>query len=138
LVSGVPEVMSKSSVGFRTMSRDARAISRFSIAWVLALVVVPGVRVYLLFVGFGVSPETPVLLPLYLITGYAVTVLPLTPGGVGVAEATSTLVFVSLGYSSAVVVPVVILDRLLGSYLPALAGWYPAVTTNFGDVRTDV
>jgi hypothetical protein len=76
--------------------------------------------------AFGVAFEPAVLLPLYLVTAYSVTLLPLTPGGVGVTEATATAVFVSLGVPSAAIVPIVFVDRLFGIYLPAVIGWYPA------------
>jgi len=80
--------------------------------------------VFLLFGSFGVSVD-PLLLPLYLVTAYSITLLPLTPGGIGVTEATAVAVFAGLGLPEAVVIPVVFLDRFLGVYLPALVGWYP-------------
>jgi len=133
LASSAAPVIADAANGFRTVMSDRRAVFGYGFSWVLALAIIPGIRAYLLFVGFGYTPEAPLLLPLYLITGYAVTILPLTPGGVGVAEATSTLVFVALGFPAAVVAPVIVLDRFLGVYLPALAGWYPTVTANLGD-----
>jgi len=133
LASSAAPVIADSAAGFRTVMTDRRAVLGYGVAWVLAVAVLPGTRVYLLFVGFGHSPAAPLFLPLYLITAYAVTILPLTPGGVGVTEATSTLVFLALGYPAAVVAPVVILDRFIGVYLPALAGWYPTVTADLGD-----
>lgn len=130
LATGATSVIADAATGFRTVIADRQAVVWYGCFWLLALAVIPAVRIYLLFVGFGVTPEMPLRLPLILITGYAVTVLPLTPGGIGVAEATSTLVFVALGYPAAVVVPTVVLDRFLGVYLPALAGWYPTVTAD--------
>lgn len=138
LVSGVSGVIAESATGFQAILADRRAVLRYGVAWVLGLAVLPGLRVYLLFVGFGTPPETPWLLPLYLVTAYAVTILPLTPGGIGVAEATSTVVFVGLGYPTAVVVPVILFDRTLGVYLPALAGWYPTATADLDELVADV
>ena len=65
-------------------------------------------------------------LPLYLVTAYSITLLPLTPGGIGVTEATAVAVFAGLGIPESVAIPVIFLDRFLGVYLPALLGWYPA------------
>jgi uncharacterized protein (TIRG00374 family) len=59
---------------------------------------------------------------------YSVTILPLTPGGVGVAEASATLVLVSLGVSQEVAIAVVLVDRVFGVYLPALLGAVPMAT----------
>lgn len=137
LAASATPVIAKSASGFRTVMADHRALAGYGLSWILALVVFPSVRVWLLFVGFDATPPQPWLLPLVLITGYAVTVLPLTPGGVGVAEATSTIVFVSLGYPAAIVVPTVVLDRFLGVYLPALAGWYPTVTADLSTYVPD-
>jgi uncharacterized protein (TIRG00374 family) len=53
-------------------------------------------------------------------------VLPVTPGGVGVAEAAATAVLVGLGVPGSAAVGVVVLDRAVGVYLPALLGWLPA------------
>jgi uncharacterized protein (TIRG00374 family) len=126
-------VVGESAISFRTILADRRVVRGYGVSWVLALAVLPGLRMYLLLVGLGTTPPAPWLLPIYLITAYAVTILPLTPGGIGVAEATSTLVFIALGYPEAVVVPAVVLDRFLGIYLPALAGWYPTATADLGE-----
>ena len=74
------------------------------------------------------EPFTPaVLLPLALVTAYAVTLVPITPGGVGVAEASGTVVLASLGVPPAVGAPTILIDRFLGVYVPALLGWVPTV-----------
>lgn len=101
--------------------------ARYAVGWTVALVFAPGLRVLLLFGAFGVSLEPALAVPLYLVAAYSVTLLPLTPGGIGVTEATATVVFVELGVPSAVVVAVIFADRLLGVYLPAVAGWYPSL-----------
>lgn len=131
-ITGITGVIGDSADRFRSLLRQWTVVAGFGGAWVLALMVFPGIRVFLLFSGLGVPPHDPWLLPFYLIPAYAITILPLTPGGIGVAEATSTLVFVAIGYPTHVVVPVIVLDRFLGIYLPALAGWYPTTTIDFG------
>jgi uncharacterized protein (TIRG00374 family) len=56
-----------------------------------------------------------------------VSLLPLTPGSIGVTEATAAFVFFSFGVTYEVAVSVIFLDRLFGTYLPAVIGWIPAV-----------
>ncbi len=68
---------------------------RYAVGWAVDLVLAPGVRVGLLLGSFGVAFEPLVALPLYLLVAYTVTLLPLTPGGIGIAEATATAVFVA-------------------------------------------
>ncbi|MDS0282061.1 lysylphosphatidylglycerol synthase transmembrane domain-containing protein [Haloarcula onubensis] len=125
-VRSVPDITEASADAFGRISTNPRVWLRYAAGWVLALVVAPGIRVWLLFLSFGAAVD-PLLLPLYLVTAYSITLLPLTPGGIGVTEATATAVFVGLGVPEAVVIPVIFLDRFLGVYLPALAGWYPTL-----------
>lgn len=124
-IRSIPDITESSSDAFARLSTSPAVWLRYSTGWAGALVVAPGIRVWLLFVSFGVTPESALLLPLYLVTAYSITLLPLTPGGIGVTEATATAVFVGLGVPESVVIPVVFLDRFLGVYLPALVGWYP-------------
>lgn len=126
-VQAIPDVTAASADGFRRLALDPGVWLRYGVGWVSALVFAPGIRVWLLFAAFGAGVESPILLPLYLVAAYSITLLPLTPGGIGVTEATATAVFVGLGVPSSVAVPVVFLDRVLGVYLPALAGWYPSL-----------
>jgi uncharacterized protein (TIRG00374 family) len=126
-IRAVPEITETSADAFGRLSTDPRVWLRYGVGWAGALVVAPGIRVWLLFVSFGATLEPVLLLPLYLVTAYSVTLLPLTPGGIGVTEATATAVFVALGVPEAVVIPVIFLDRFLGVYLPALVGWYPTL-----------
>jgi hypothetical protein len=60
------------------------------------------------------------------------------PGGVGVAEASATLVLVSLGVGEGAAAAVILLDRVLGVYLPALLGWVPAARVDLGALFADV
>ncbi|WP_324665407.1 lysylphosphatidylglycerol synthase transmembrane domain-containing protein [Haloarcula sediminis] len=125
-IRAIPDITEASADAFGRISTDPTIWLRYGVGWAGALVVAPGIRVWLLFLSFGAAVD-PLLLPLYLVTAYSITLLPLTPGGIGVTEATATAVFVGLGVPEAVVIPVIFLDRFLGVYLPALAGWYPAL-----------
>ena len=125
-IRAIPDITEASADAFSRISTDPRVWLRYGAGWAGALVVAPGIRVWLLFLSFGATVD-PLLLPLYLVTAYSITLLPLTPGGIGVTEATATAVFVGLGIPEAVVIPVIFLDRFLGVYLPALAGWYPTL-----------
>lgn len=125
-----------STTAFRTIAGDPGVWVRYTVGWLVAKLIAPGVRVWLLLSGFGVAFEPGLLLPLYLVMAYSVTLLPLTPGGFGVTEATATAVFVALGVPSAVIVPVVFVDRFLDIYLPALAGWYPFLGIDRASLRT--
>jgi len=126
-VRALPDFTTESAGWFRTLSSEPRVLLPYAAGFAVALVVAPGVRVWLLLDAFGVGFEPAVALPLYLLVAYSVTLLPITPGGIGVSEASATAVFVALGVPAGVVVPVVFVDRFLGVYLPALAGWYPSV-----------
>jgi uncharacterized protein (TIRG00374 family) len=124
---GVLEFTEASTVASRRLYSDPGVWVRYAAGWSVALVVAPGVRVWLLLSALGPGFEPALLLPLYLVAAYSVTLVPLTPGGIGVTEATATAVFVALGVPGEAIVPVILADRVLGVYLPALAGWYPSV-----------
>ncbi len=133
-VRGLLSFTEASTDAFRKLAAEPGLWVRYALGWTVALVVAPGLRVLLLFGALGVAFEPAILVPLYLVTAYSVTLLPLTPGGVGVTEATATAVFVALGVPSGVVVPVVVIDRTLGVYLPAVAGWYPSLGIDLSDL----
>ncbi|QLH77291.1 flippase-like domain-containing protein [Halosimplex rubrum] len=134
LSGSLPAFTESSSATFRDLLGAPAALGPYAVGFVVTVLAVPGLRVWLLFRSLGVGFEPLVALPLYLVAAYSVTLLPLTPGSVGVTEATATAVFTALGAPAAAVVPVVFLDRLLGSYLPALVGWYPSLRVDFGDL----
>lgn len=136
-VTGLLEFTSASTVSFRELSGHPGVWLRYAAGWTGAMVLAPGVRVWLLLTAFGATFEPTLLLPVYLLTAYSVTLLPLTPGGIGVTEATATAVFVALGVPGDVVVPVVLVDRTLGVYLPALAGWYPSLKLDRSSLATE-
>lgn len=107
---------------------------RVALFWmVLAIfLLVPGLRVGVMLADVNSLTEPTVLIPLYLVAAYSVTVLPLTPGGIGVSEVSATLVLVALGIPKEVAIPIVLTDRLLGVYAPAIFGIYPAMRLNLG------
>jgi uncharacterized protein (TIRG00374 family) len=125
LVGKLPSFTEKSAAVFRDVSSRPGVLLPYALAWAGTLMVLPGARVALLLTGLGGSFTPLVLLPVVLVMAYSVTVLPLTPGGVGVAEASATLVFVALGVSEELAIAVVLVDRVFGVYLPALVGAVP-------------
>ncbi len=127
VAGSLPDFSADSAATFRRLTDDRAALGTFAVGWSIAMLVVPGVRTWVLLEAAGVSFQTPLLLPLALVTSYAVTLLPVTPGGIGVAEASATLVLASLGVPAGVSAGVILVDRFLGVYLPAMVGWYPAM-----------
>jgi len=136
-VRSLPEFTTDSAGWFRTLSSEPRVVLPYAAGFVVALVVAPGARVWLLLDAFGAGFEPALALPLYLLVAYSVTLLPITPGGIGISEASATAVFVALGVPAGVIVPVVFVDRFLGVYLPALAGWYPSVGLDVSGLVAD-
>lgn len=132
-----PEFTTASQRSFRSMVGTPGTLWRYAFGWLGALVVVPGIRVGVLLSAFGTTFEPIVLLPVYLVAAYSVTLLPLTPGGIGISEASAALVFTSLGVPYEVIVPVILTDRFLGTYLPALSGWVPAVKIDFQNLTPE-
>jgi uncharacterized protein (TIRG00374 family) len=137
LVRSLPDFTESSAAAFRTLSTGPRTVALYALGWLVAMVATPGLRVWLLLDGLGAGFEPALLLPLYLLAAYSVTLLPLTPGGIGVTEATATAVFVALGVPAETIVPVVFIDRFVGVYLPALAGWYPSLRLDLSALAAD-
>jgi uncharacterized protein (TIRG00374 family) len=134
LAEKLPEFSTASADTFRALLSDPVAIVSYIAGFVVAQLVVPGLRIWLIFASLGIGFEPTLLLPLYLVMAYSVTLLPLTPGGIGVTEATATAVFIALGVPSTAIVTAVFADRLLGAYLPALAGWYPSLKMDLSEL----
>jgi uncharacterized protein (TIRG00374 family) len=137
LVHKVPEFTDDSVRSFRALSNDYSSLAAYAVGWIIAMVLIPGMRVWLLLQSLGVGFEAVLLLPLYVVTAYSVTLLPLTPGGIGVTEATATAVFIALGIPGEIIVSVVFIDRFLGVYLPALSGWYPSLRLDLSLLSTE-
>lgn len=127
-LDGVVGFTADSMAGFQRLTAAPSVWLRYAVGWTVALVLAPGLRVLLLLGAFGVDFAPAALLPLYLVTAYSVTLLPLTPGGIGITEATAAVVFVALGVPMTVAAPVILVDRFLGVYLPSLGGWYPSLS----------
>jgi uncharacterized membrane protein YbhN (UPF0104 family) len=122
---------------FRERSGNPLVVAPYALAWAGTILVVPGLRTILLLGAVGATLSPVWLVPFALIVAYSVTVLPVTPGGVGVAEVSATLVFVALGVPEEAAVAVVLLDRAVGVYLPALLGWLPAARVDLASIAED-
>lgn len=129
--AAVPTVGADAAETLADVLTRKRTVAGYVLAWATGVMLVPGVRSWLLLSAAGVSFEPAVVLPLALVTAYAVTLVPVTPGGVGVAEASGTLVLGALGVPASVAAPIVLVDRFLGAYLPALLGWVPTMRLEF-------
>lgn len=134
IAGALPSFTDESAGVFRDLSTRPGVVVPYALGWAGNLVVAPGLRVLLLLgaLGGGFSPE--ILLGVALVMAYSVTVLPLTPGGVGVAEASATAVLVGLGVAPELAAVAVLVDRTLGVYLPAVLGWIPAARLDFGEL----
>ena len=126
-VDALPDIGAETAETLGRLRRDPVAVSGYVLGWGVALLVMPGVRVWLLLDAAGVQFTPLLLLPVALVTAYAVTLLPITPGGIGIAEASATLVLAALGVPAAIAGPTILIDRFLGVYLPAVVGWYPTM-----------
>lgn len=125
VAGALPSFTDDSAGAFRDLSSRPGVVVPYALGWVGNLALFPGLRVWVLLTALGGSFQPAVLLPLVLVMAYSVTVLPLTPGGVGVAEASATAVLVALGVQPELAAVVVLVDRTFGVYLPALLGWLP-------------
>jgi uncharacterized protein (TIRG00374 family) len=126
-VDALPDIGAETAETLGRLRRDPVALGGYALGWGIALLLVPGVRVWLLLDATGHQFTPALLLPIALVTAYAVTLLPITPGGIGIAEASATLVLAALGVPAAIAGPTILIDRFLGMYLPAVAGWYPTM-----------
>ncbi|QPV62696.1 flippase-like domain-containing protein [Halosimplex litoreum] len=134
VAGALPSFTADSAGVFRRLSATPSVVGTYALGWAGTLLVFPGLRVWLLLTALGGEFSPAALLPVVLVTAYSVTVLPLTPGGVGVAEASATAVLVALGVAPELAPIVVLLDRTFGVYLPAVLGWLPAASLDFGDL----
>ena len=126
----IPDFAEESITVFQNILYSPLIICLYVVGWIGSVALFPALRVATLFSAFG-TPFTPLItLPAILIAAYSVTLLPLTPGGIGVTEATAAAVFVSLGIPYEIAAATVLVDRVLGVYLPALLGWYPMIREN--------
>ncbi|MFD1586905.1 lysylphosphatidylglycerol synthase transmembrane domain-containing protein [Halorientalis brevis] len=137
LLSAAPSFTTESASLFRAVTGRPSAVVPYAIAWSGTIVVVPGLRTILLLTAVGGTVAPLWVVPFALVVAYSVTILPITPGGVGITEVSATLVFVALGVPEETAVVVILLDRSLGVYLPALLGWLPAARVDLAGLLTD-
>jgi uncharacterized protein (TIRG00374 family) len=123
----IPDFTDQSKAVFEKTLNSPLTICLYVVGWVGSVALFPALRVGIMFGAFGTQFAPLVMLPVILITAYSVTLLPLTPGGIGVTEATAAAVFVSLGVPYEAAAATILVDRVLGVYLPSLLGWYPMV-----------
>lgn len=137
LLAKAPEFTGESGQLFRDLSGRPSVLLPYAMGWAGTLFLIPGARTVLLL-GAVDAPLAPVwLVPFVLVVAYSVTVLPVTPGGVGVSELSATLVLVALGVPEEAAFVVVLLDRSLGVYLPALLGGIPAARLDLAGLGQD-
>jgi uncharacterized protein (TIRG00374 family) len=134
VAGALPSFTVDSAGVFRRLSAAPSVVGIYALGWAGTLMIFPGLRVWLLLTALGGEFSPALLLPVVLVTAYSVTVLPLTPGGVGVAEASATAVLVALGVAPELAPVVVLLDRTFGVYLPAVLGWLPAANLDFREL----
>jgi uncharacterized protein (TIRG00374 family) len=130
----LPSFTADSAAVFRDLSSRPSVVIPYALGWAGTLLVFPALRVWLLLAALDGSFAPVVLLPLVLVVAYSVTILPLTPGGIGVAEASATAAFVSLGVRPELAAVVVLVDRSLGVYLPAVLGWIPVARLDLSEL----
>lgn len=133
----LPAVGAETAATVTRLRADPVALAGYGLGWATAMLFAPGVRTWLLLDAAGVQFAPLLLLPVALVTAYAVTLLPITPGGVGIAEASATLVLAALGVPAGIAAPTILVDRFLGVYLPAVVGWYPATRLDAPWERSD-
>lgn len=112
---------------FRSLVSRPRTMGWFAAAFCASGLMFPGLRLWVIMTSLGDTAPL-ALFPLYVIVAYSVTILPLTPGGIGVTEATAVVVLTAVGLSHEIAVSAVLIDRAFGVYLPALIGWYPSLS----------
>lgn len=94
----------------------------YSFFWILSFLPVQGLRLYLIFASLGYTFSNPLILLLLPVLAYSVTVIPISLGGVGLAEFSAYSIFVFMGVPSSIAISVAFLDRFITAYLPAMVG----------------
>lgn len=130
----LPAIAGPARETFRATVTDPRSVIEYALAMAGTIAVFPAIRVGLLLAAFGEPFEPALVLPIALVTAYSLTIMPITPGGVGVAEFSALYVFVALGVPEAAIVSAILIDRFLGVYLPALVGWLPMMNVDLGSL----
>lgn len=91
------------------------------IAWALLKWGADIASLALVFVAVGTTPRVTALLVGFGVTQLA-TAVPVTPGGVGFVEGGMVGAFVALGYPASTATTIVILYRVISTWIPAIAG----------------
>ena len=130
----LPSIAGPARETFQTTVTNPRGVVEYALAMAGTIAVFPAIRVGLLLAAFGEPFEPAVLLPIALVTAYSLTIMPITPGGVGVAEFSALYVFVALGVPETAIVSAIVIDRFLGVYLPAFVGWLPMMNVDLGSL----
>ncbi|GEM_PF-6180782 len=113
--------------GWRDSLRDVtedppttRQLSRI-VGWALGKWAADIASLALVFFALGTTPRISALLVGFGVTQLA-TAIPVTPGGVGFVEGGMVGAFATLGYPVALATSVVVVYRVLATWLPVLAG----------------
>ncbi|GAB3687962.1 hypothetical protein GCM10028857_21620 [Salinarchaeum chitinilyticum] len=128
----LPAIAGPARETFQATVTDPRSVIEYALAMAGTVAVFPAIRVGLLLSAFGEPFEPALVLPIALVAAYSLTIMPITPGGVGVAEFSALYVFVALGVPEAAIVSAILIDRFLGVYLPAFVGWLPMMNVDLG------
>jgi uncharacterized membrane protein YbhN (UPF0104 family) len=89
------------------------------------------------FDALGVSFKSPIVLPFVLVLSYAITILPLSTGGIGITEAMSTIVLVAFGVPVQAASVGIFVDRFIGVYAPSMLGWVFFIRMDVSDGAND-
>jgi uncharacterized protein (TIRG00374 family) len=136
-LAAIPSFTADSAIIFRDLSFRPLVVIPYTLGWTGTLVIFPSLRVWILLTELGGDFSPVILLPIILVMAYSVTILPLTPGGVGIAEASATAVLVAFGVTPELAATVILIDRSLGAYLPAILGAIPMATLDMDDLMGD-
>jgi uncharacterized protein (TIRG00374 family) len=134
LTDKAPEFTGDSARVFKSVTGDPVLWVLYTCGWLVKIMLAPTLRVWLLLGIFGVQFSNPLLLPFVIVAAYSITLFPITPGGIGVAEATATIVFVALGVPEGIASSVIILDRFFGVYIEAMIGWLPVMNVDLDEL----
>jgi len=133
-IGALPSIAGPARDRFQATVTDPRIAIEYALAMAGTIAIFPAIRVGLLLAAFGEPFEPAVFLPIALVTAYSLTIMPITPGGVGVAEFSALYVFLALGVPEAAIVSAILIDRFLGVYLPAFVGWLPMMNVDLGSL----
>lgn len=94
----------------------------YSLMTFISLILLQGLRYILIFRALGTPIQDFGIVFWIPIIAYSISILPITLGGIGLAELTSSSIFIAIGLPETIVVVAVFIDRILNAYLPAGIG----------------